>query len=61
MCSLVEILPKVGHVRTRETLDLGKREGVLFHVSSSIIYDRLNDSTDNEGDVFQSSLVYNTL
>lgn len=43
MCSLVEILPKVGHVKVEEIQRLWEERGVFLHVSSSIIYDRLND------------------
>lgn len=43
MCSLVEILPKVGHVKVEEIQRLWEERAVFLHVSSSIIYDRLND------------------
>lgn len=61
MCSLVGILPKVGHVELEEIQRLWEERGVLLHVSF-IIYDELNGCESNESDVFSdASLVHDGL
>lgn len=54
MCSLVGILPKVGHVELEEIQRLWEERGVLLHVSF-IIYDELNGCESNESDVFSNA------
>lgn len=54
MCSLVEILPKVGHVELEEIQRLWEEGRYFASVSSSIIYDELNDCKSNESNVFSN-------
>lgn len=62
MCSLVEILLKVGHAELEEIQRVWKKEGTLLHVSSSIIYDEGSDCESDESDTYSDvSLVHDGL